>query len=117
MEGGGAGDYGDPQHPPDMEAALEAPPAPQRGTGRKRGRPKGSGRGRASKGASPSHSPKPVTNQLSARLSNDCFCFSLFLFLTLSPFFVVVLNAVSLLFLPDSGKFSTFIIVYNCRYE
>ena len=75
MEGGGAGDYGDPQHPPDMEAALEAPPAPQRGTGRKRGRPKGSGRGRASKGASPSHSPKPVTNQFSARLSKDCFCF------------------------------------------
>ena len=47
----------------DMEPALEAPPTPQRGTGRKRGRPKGSGRGRASsKGASPSHSPKPVTS-------------------------------------------------------
>ena len=88
MEGGGAGDYGDPQHPPDMEAALEAPPAPQRGTGRKRGRPKGSGRGRASKGASPSHSPKPVTNKLVCPVVERLFLlFSLtlcFLFLTLS---------------------------------
>ena len=65
----GQGDYSGPDgHTPintmgDMEPALEAPPTPQRGTGRKRGRPKGSGRGRASsKGASPSHSPKPVTS-------------------------------------------------------
>ena len=67
----GQGDYSGPDgHTPintmgDMEPALEAPPTPQRGTGRKRGRPKGSGRGRASsKGASPSHSPKPVTLRL-----------------------------------------------------
>ena len=67
----GQGDYSGPDgHTAintmgDMEPALEAPPTPQRGTGRKRGRPKGSGRGRASsKGASPSHSPKPVTPRL-----------------------------------------------------